>query len=188
MTLIERVTDLDNFESERFLYRHATEEDAADMFEMFHNPEVLKWIHVPMPESIAHTLEISIKKFHLADPLGKYVIVEKATNKMIGSIDIRPTKKNNSAEIGYALNHAYWGQGVMTEALRTVITVGFEQLELHRIESFHAPENIGSGRVMEKAGMQYEGTLRDYELLPNGRYVDSKVYSILATDYFKSED
>ncbi|MHC8518743.1 GNAT family N-acetyltransferase [Weissella confusa] len=41
---------------------------------------------------------------------------------------------------------------------------------------------------MEKAGMQYEGTLRDYELLPNGRYVDSKVYSILATDYFKSED
>ena len=101
MTLIERVTDLDNFESERFLYRHATEEDAADMFEMFHNPEVLKWIHVPMPESIAHTLEISIKKFHLADPLGKYVIVEKATNKMIGSIDIRPTEKNNSAG-GYA--------------------------------------------------------------------------------------
>lgn len=50
MTLIERVTDLDNFESERFLYRHATEEDAADMFEMFHNPDVLKWIHVPMPE------------------------------------------------------------------------------------------------------------------------------------------
>lgn len=86
MTLIERLTNLDNFESERLIYRHATEADAADMFEMFHNPEVLKWIHVPMPESIEHTLEISIKKFHLADPLGKYVIVEKATNKMIGSM------------------------------------------------------------------------------------------------------
>ena len=71
-----------------------------DMFEMFHNPEVLKWIHVPMPESIAHTLEISIRNFHLADPLGKYVIVEKATNKMICSIDIRPTEKIIRLKLG----------------------------------------------------------------------------------------
>ncbi|WP_245300186.1 GNAT family N-acetyltransferase [Weissella confusa] len=81
MTLIERVTDLDNFESERFLYRHATEEDAADMFEMFHNPDVLKWIHVPMPESIEHTLEISIKKFHLADPLASTSLLKKQLTK-----------------------------------------------------------------------------------------------------------
>lgn len=71
----------------------------------------------------------------------------------------------------------------MTEALKAVIRVGFEQLGLHRIDSYHAPDNAASGRVMQRAGMTYEGRLRDYEKLPNGTFVDSNVYSILKTDY-----
>ena len=182
MTITERLSNLETFESERLFFRHATEEDAADMCELFHDSEVAKWIHVPMPASVAETLEFSIKRFHLANPLGKHVMVDKASGKMISSIDIRPDEKNHAAETGYALNRAYWGRGFMTEALKTVIEVSFKELGIHRLESFHAPENLGSGRVMQKAGMKYEGTLRDHELLPNGTYVDSKMYAILSTD------
>ncbi|WP_270763838.1 GNAT family N-acetyltransferase [Weissella confusa] len=56
MTITERLSNLETFESERLFFRHATEEDAADMFELFHDSEVVKWIHVPMPESVAETL------------------------------------------------------------------------------------------------------------------------------------
>lgn len=178
-----RLANLTQFESERLVMRHAVETDATDMYELFHDPEVTRWIHVPVPESVAETLEFSIRRYHLADPLGKYVLIEKASGKMIGSIDIRLTEKNASAETGYALNHDYWGSGYMTEALKAVIRVGFEQLGLHRIDSYNAPDNAASGRVMQRAGMTYEGRLRDYEKLPNGTFVDSNVYSILKTDY-----
>ncbi|WP_270322003.1 GNAT family N-acetyltransferase [Weissella confusa] len=187
MGLMEKLANLESFESSRLFFRHATEQDAADMFELFHNPEVLKWIHAPMPASVEDTLENTIRGYHMSNPLGKYVMVQKSSGKVIGSFDIRPVEKQNLAEIGYALNKDYWGKGIMTEALIAGIKIGFETLGLNRIQTDHAPENIGSGRVMEKAGMQYEGTLRQFERLPNGQYVDSKIYSILSSDYFATK-
>ena len=68
---------------------------------------------------------------------------------------------HNSAEIGYVLNPAYWGQGIAAEAVRAVLDVGFIKLNLHRIEARFMMGNDRSRRVMEKSGMTFEGFQRD---------------------------
>ena len=86
------------------------------------------------------------------------------------------------AEVGYVLSRGYWGRGIMTEAVRAVIHFGFEELHLNRIESRCIAENMASARVMEKAGMVYEGTLRGREFI-KGYYRDMKVYAIRRKEY-----
>ena len=65
----------------------------------------------------------------------------------------------------------------MTEAVRVVIRYGFEVLALNRIQARCKVENVGSWRVMEKAGMTLEGTLREFTL-SKGRHLDLRMYAI----------
>lgn len=62
----------------------------------------------------------------------------------------------------------------------------FEEVGAQRIESQHDPENPGSGRVMQKCGLQYEGTLRKADWSNRG-IVDACMYALLAEDYFKNK-
>jgi len=82
------------------------------------------------------------------------------------------------ASLGYAIAREYWGRGLTTEAVRAAIAFGFDHLSLNRIEARCIAENTASERVMRKAGMSYEGTLRDY-VFRKGAYRDYKVYSTL---------
>jgi len=50
----------------------------------------------------------------------------------------------------------------MSEAATAVARRAFEVLALHRVESSCFPRNIASARVMAKAGLTYEGTLKEY--------------------------
>ncbi len=81
-------------------------------------------------------------------------------------------------DLGYVLNAKYWGQGIATEATQRLLTFGFDDLGLHRIFATCHPENIGSARVLEKAGFQLEGRLREDKLV-RGAYRDSLLYAIL---------
>jgi len=74
---------------------------------------------------------------------------------------------NLKVEVGYGLARPYWGKGYMTEVLRTVIDWAFTQPDIFRVQAFCDVDNLGSARVMEKAGMVCEGTLRRYVLHPN---------------------
>lgn len=67
-----------------------------------------------------------------------------------------------------------------------IITFFFEQVGAKRIESQHDPENVGSGKVMEKCGLIFEGTLRNADWNNRG-IVDAKMYAILASDYYKNK-
>lgn len=65
-----------------------------------------------------------------------------------------------SAEIGYWLGEPYWGRGAMTDALRAVTAEAFRRFELTRVFALPFADNIGSIRVLEKAGYLLEGTMR----------------------------
>lgn len=82
----------------------------------------------------------------------------------------------------YKLLPAHWGQGLTTEALKALISFGFDQLQLHRIEAGCAVENVASIRVLEKAGLTREGRKR--QVLPiRGKWVDNYWFAILETDW-----
>ena len=77
---------------------------------------------------------------------------------------------------------AMWGHGYATEATRALLTLGFDQLKLHRIQARHFTRNPASGRVMQKAGMKLEGVHRAI-FRRNGRFDDVGVYSILEQEW-----
>lgn len=103
--------------------------------------------------------------------------------KVIGSIGaFRQTNiHNKTAELGYYIAEEYWGKGIMTEAVKQLCDYMFSHTDIIRIYAEPFAYNIGSCRVLEKAGFQYEGTLRS-NALKNGRVLDMKMYSKLKTD------
>jgi ribosomal-protein-alanine N-acetyltransferase len=90
--------------------------------------------------------------------------------------------ENNLAELGYVLNPRYLHQGYATEAARSVIKFGFEELLLNRIEARFMEENIESLRVMERLGMTFEGFRRKAVLI-KGKYETVGICSILKSEY-----
>jgi ribosomal-protein-alanine N-acetyltransferase len=70
-------------------------------------------------------------------------------------------------EIGFALGSEFWGRGYMPEALERVCEAAFSDARIHRVQGLCDEENAQSARVMEKAGMTFEGKLRSYGYHPN---------------------
>jgi len=80
------------------------------------------------------------------------------------------------------LNREYWNKGYMTEALNLILNFSFSKLELNRVEATHYIGNEGSGRVMQKCGMKYEGTCIQ-ELKVKDIYQDVVHYAILRDEW-----
>lgn len=89
---------------------------------------------------------------------------------------------NRKVEIGYWLASKFQGQGIITDACRLLTDHALQEWELHRVEIHCASENARSCAVPKRLGFQFEGVLREAQLL-RGRYVDSNVYAMLAGDW-----
>ena len=102
--------------------------------------------------------------------------------KVIGSIGAfrQGNIHRQTAELGYYIAEEYWGKGIMTEAVKQLCDYVFSHTDIIRIYAEPFSYNIGSCRVLEKAGFQYEGTLRS-NALKNGNVLDMKMYSKLKT-------
>ena len=100
---------------------------------------------------------------------------------VVGAISLDLNEMHRRGELGYWVGVPFWGQGYATEASSAVIDFGLEVLELNRIQAQHFVGNPASGRVMQKVGMEYEGTRRQH-VLRLGRFEDLAVYSVLSSD------
>ena len=83
----------------------------------------------------------------------------------IGMIDIRPSGER--VQFGYVLARDRWGHGYMTEALTSLVDWALEQPDIWRASAYCDADNSASAMVMQKAGMEFEGVLRRYEVFPN---------------------
>jgi ribosomal-protein-alanine N-acetyltransferase len=86
------------------------------------------------------------------------------------------------AEAGYGMAHAYWGQGIGSEALRAIVQFGFEQLNLNRIYAGTISDNHESVRLLERLGFRREGTQREHSWEDDGTFHDSAMYGLLARE------
>ena len=104
--------------------------------------------------------------------------------ELIGSIAVvDQSDEDERCDIGYCLGTAYWNHGYITEALKSVIDFLFIEAGYNRIQAWHDVNNPASGRAMVKAGMQYEGTLKQMYAHPNGGFRDVNIYSITRSEY-----
>ena len=101
-------------------------------------------------------------------------------NMVIGSIGIfrQGNIHRQTAELGYYIAEEYWGKGIMTEAVKQICEYVFANSDIIRIYAEPFAYNIASCRALEKAGFQYEGTLRS-NAVKNGKVIDMKMYSLL---------
>ena len=101
-------------------------------------------------------------------------------DKVIGSIGVfrQQNIHRQTAEMGYYIAEEYWGKGIMTDAVKQICEYVFKNSDILRIYAETFAYNTGSCRVLEKAGFQYEGTLRN-NAVKNGKVIDMKMYSLL---------
>ncbi len=90
-----------------------------------------------------------------------------------------------TANVGYMVDDLHRGRGVATTALRLVTAHAFDRLRLHRLDAGAMPSNVGSQRVLEKAGFTRVGVNRRY-LFIAGTWQDHVLYEIVGPDFVPS--
>jgi len=177
--------DLPTLQTERLVLRKLQPGDLKSLFEYGSHADVTRYTTWDAYESIS-----SAKEF-LANVIARYesrreapwAIVLQEDDKLIGTCGYDDWSiRHARAEISYALARPYWGNGYMLEALKRVITFGFEVMRLNRIDARCVPENERSQHVMKKLCLQPEGVLRQHMFM-QGVYHDVRVYSILKQEW-----
>jgi [ribosomal protein S5]-alanine N-acetyltransferase len=92
-------------------------------------------------------------------------LIDRATDELIGTIAV--VRDGHRLEMGYALARASWGQGLMAEAVIALRDWVAEQPGTFRLWAYCDVDNVGSARVLEKAGFEREGVLRRWARHPN---------------------
>jgi [ribosomal protein S5]-alanine N-acetyltransferase len=100
---------------------------------------------------------------------------------LVGAVGLHIDATHRRGELGYWIGVPFWNRGYATEAARAVMDLGFEQLELNRIQARHMTRNPASGRVMRKLGMHHEGIHRQH-VIAHGAFEDVAMYAMLAAD------
>lgn len=174
-------------ETDRFVLRRITLEDANEIFDYFSKDEVTKYYNSDSFTDIQQAVQLIEKwdeRFKGEQSI-RWGIARREDNILIGSCGYHNwVHKYFKAEIGYELSPLFWRQGVMTEVFKPILTYGFEQMKLHRIEALYDPANTASKKSLMKAGFKVEGLLREsyYE---KGRFIDAEICSLLASEFMK---
>lgn len=177
----------EGLETERLVIRKVRLHDALDMYEYSKDPEVAKHVFWSAHKSVRESYEyiqFLLHKYGKGSPTS-YGIILKETGKLIGTIGFMGIKVEHAcAEVGYSLKRSMWNKGIITEALQAILCFGFFGLGLHRIDAMHECDNPASAKVLQKAGMQYEGISRQ-KYYNKGRYVDVCHYGITFTEFIQ---
>lgn len=172
--------------SNRLLVRELNWDDLPFVHALHSIPSVQEYATLDIPKSIAESKEyleeyIVQQQYHSRKAYGFCIsLIQHQPIGLIGLSNI--SSKFRKAELWFKLLPEYWGKGYITEAANMVLKLGFEELNLHRIEAGVATENVASIKVLEKIGMLREGHRR--KILPiRGEWKDNFHYAILEEDF-----
>ena len=171
-------------ETPRLLLRRWKPLDFQAFLRFAGDPEVM----LPAGSKPAQGLQEAEIQFHRAlRDEGCYALVLKGTGEPIGKIKFQEDLRRfrvNSLSIGYELARAYWGRGLMAEALSAMVEEAFRRRGVEVLAICHFAQNQRSRRVIEKCGFRYEGTiLRGFRRF-DGQVFDDVCYSITREEYF----
>ena len=178
-------TGTQRIETHRLILRPFRIEDADDMYNNWaSDPDVTKFLTWPAHSSVDTTrtlLENWISRYENGNCFN-WAIEWKKTGSVIGNISVvHLDERTDAGDIGYCLSRAYWGRGIMPEALRAVMDYLFDTAGFNRITAHHDVRNPKSGRVMAKAGMKQEAVMRS-EGRNNQGVCDEAHYAALKGD------
>ncbi len=172
----------------RLALRPLRPEDASDIFQYAHDPEVTRYTTWD-----AHRTVDDSRTF-IAQTIAGYQRGEnaelamelKTEKKVIGTCGlIGVSAEHCRGEIAFAMAKEHWGGGLMAEALKATLAFGFGPLQLNRIWAKVDPDNINTIRLLRRASWQFEGTLRQ-DVKVRGMFRDVNLYSLLLSEFATS--
>jgi len=179
-----------SFETGRLLLRPLSLSDSEVVMRLAGDKKVsdtVLFIPHPYPEGLAARWIRSTRRKRISGSEQTFAVTIKAGGEFLGAMGLRIDKSGLIGDAGYWIGVPYWNKGYATEALRALISFGFETLGLHKITAHYLEGNIASGRVMEKSGMIKEGVQRK-ELHKNNNWFDTVHYGILSDEYFAGKE
>lgn len=108
----------------------------------------------------------------------------RADGKIVGNISVEQKEDVacKDAEIGYLLQTSQWSRGIMTEAVKQICEIAFNELDIIRITGMVYAPNLASRRVLEKNGFVLEGIMRS-AVYKDGNIYDECIYSLLKNEF-----
>ena len=147
-------------ETERLVLRRFTPDDVDLVTALDADPAVMRYINggraTPRDEIRDDYLPAWLAYYERGERYGFWAAVEKTTGTFLGWFHLRPLPgdPDDEPELGYRLTAAAWGQGYATEGSRALIHRAFEVLGVRRVYATTMAVNVGSWRVMAKAGLR----------------------------------
>ena len=160
-------------ETARLVIRSFEPADAPGMLEVFGDPAVRAYLP-PVPDPTLERMEASVGRRIAAEREhghGMWAVERKDSGELIGDCGLMLVEGTGpEVELAYHYKQTAWNQGYGTEAAIACLRHGFGPIGLERVIAICFPENVGSWRVMEKAGMRFEGTGDYYGLTGLKKY------------------
>lgn len=161
------------FETDRLFFRPLTWADLDNLHDLYLRSDIMKYISGrPCTFSQTKNLLASHIADHTQSGFGLCATILKLNKCMIGRCGLIPISRDSCLEgdIAWMFHKIYWNQGLATEFASKMFQIGFEQLNLKRIQATAASLNHASIRVMQKVGMQFvkeDDSGVEYEIFPH---------------------
>jgi RimJ/RimL family protein N-acetyltransferase len=149
-------------ESERLIFSRLVYEDLNSLVEKCNHKEIsIQTNNLPYP----YTYKYALGRLDFLNTLFEqekgivWCVKVKSTLDFAGEIGLHWREESSSFEVGYWFAKELWGMGYATESLKRILEYGFEEMGTQRIFGTYFTDNLGSLKVMKKAGMRFEKEL-----------------------------
>ncbi len=149
---------INQIETERLILRPFVESDYQAVYDFASDDEVQKYTgqkSITSVEEAKAIIKNSFYKDYATYGYGRWAVIYKPDNRLIGFNGLKFMPEVNDTDIGYRYLKEYWGKGIATEAAKPMIKYGFEHLNLEKIIGIAMHENVASCKVLEKLGLVY---------------------------------
>jgi len=187
MTIDAAFTTFPTLTTNRLQLRQVRSTDAEALFAIRSDHEVMEFYGQEPHQSLADTYKMiqRLQSFYEQREAIFWCVTLKGEDTVIGTCTLFSFNFDfHYAETGYELNPTYWRQGITSEAMSAVLTYGFTELDLHRIEADVAPDNTRSKNLLLKLGFTFEGNLRQRYFF-RGQYEDEYYFGLLKDEWTK---
>ncbi len=185
MTIDTAFTRFPSLTTDRLLLRQIRPGDAEALFAILSDQQVTEFYGHEPHQSLADTQELirQIQAHYARREALRWGITLQGEDRLIGSCSLHHFDQGfHRAETGYELDRAFWGKGIMTEALSAILTYGFTELGLHRVEALIDIVNERSKGLLLKLGFTYEGNLRQRYSFRD-RFEDEHYFGLLKDEW-----
>jgi RimJ/RimL family protein N-acetyltransferase len=165
--------------------REVRPDDAEALLDIYGHPEGVRYLGRP-PQTLEQ-VQTRLQRMREDIERGEaafWVMTDPGADRAVAYLGFfRWDPPHQTAELGYVLAPARWGQGLMREVLPVLVRHGFDVLGLHRMEARIDPGNVASIKLAGRLGFRPEGALRDRTRNADGSREDLLLFGLLRPEF-----